>query len=147
MNILIRTSCLTVALVLLTVASGLSQKSTASKKPEKAMIPQAKAMGTPESFANGKVNGYWQFNHFNDDETGTYGHKTVGSAYDSVSNKIYILSDVRNVLEGNLVDSSALKMTNQKVIINGGLFLGITTRTNHFRLLGAIQPEWNSGSI
>ena len=64
MNPLIRLSCLTAALVLLTAASGFSQKSTASKKPEKAMIPQAKAMGTPESYANGKINGYWQFNHF-----------------------------------------------------------------------------------
>ncbi len=147
MKKLIRLAFLTAAITLLTGIAGFSQKSKSVRNAGKEAIPPAAAMGTPESYANGKVNGYWQFNHFNDDETGTYGHKTVGSAYDSVSNKVYILSDVRNVLAGNLVDSSDLKMTNQKVIINGNLFLGTFTRNHQFRLLGAIQPEWNYGSI
>ena len=147
MKIPIRFSILTIAITILACTSGFSQKPASGKKSDAQVIPTAKAMGTAESYANGKINGYWQFNHFNDDETGTYGHKTVGSAYDSVSNKVYILSDVRNVLVGNLVDSSDLKMTNQRVTLNGNLFLGITTRNNQFRLLGAIQPEWNMGGI
>jgi photosystem II stability/assembly factor-like uncharacterized protein len=110
-------------------------------------IPAAKPMGTSETYANGEIRGFWKFNHFTDDETGTYGHKTVDAAYDSLSNTVYILSDHRNVLTGPLKDSAALAMTNQKVVINGNLFLGVVTRKNNFRLLGAIQPEWNNGSI
>lgn len=138
--------CLTAGMILLSGISGYSQKTNPVKKSE-TVIPAATAMGTPESHANGQVKGYWQFNHFNDDETGTYGHKTVASAYDSVNNKVYILSDVRNVLTGDLADSASLRMTNQRVNINGNLFLGTYTRKNQFRLLGAIQPEWNSGGI
>jgi photosystem II stability/assembly factor-like uncharacterized protein len=50
-------------------------------------------------------------------------------------------------MEGELADSSSLKIMNQKVIVNGNLFLGIPVPQKGFRLLGAIQPEWNNGSI
>jgi hypothetical protein len=140
-------SGLVAGLCLLVGTTVSGQKAKQSATETKAVIPAAKAMGSAESYAGGSVKGYWQFNHFNDNETGTYGHKTVHAAYDSINNDVYILSDYRNVMAGKLLDSAALRMTNQKVVINGNLFMGIVTRDKKFRLLGAIQPEWNRGNI
>jgi hypothetical protein len=147
MNKCLRFFCLTAGFCLLVATTLFAQKTGKTGPDGQGIIPPAKAMGSIESYADGKIKGYWQFNHFNDDETGTYGHKTVHAAYDSINNKVYILSDVRNVMAGNLVDSAALAITNQKVIINGNLFLGVALASKGFRLLGAIQPEWNRGSI
>ncbi len=145
MKNLIRVTGLVFVSFLMT-ATAPAQKAKPGKVND-GVIPAALPMGTVESYANGKISGYWKFNRFQDDETGTYGHKTVNSAYDSVTNMVYILSDARNVLTGPLTDSASLNMTNQKVAINGNLFLGTVKKKGGFRLLGAIQPEWNKGSI
>ncbi len=126
-------------------ANGQALRSKAIKSAD--VIPAAKGMGTIESYADGQISGTWHFNYFNDDETGTYGHKTVHSAYDSIHNQVYVLSDARNVTKASLSDSAALKITNHRVTINGNLFVGVPTKKGAFHLIGAIQPEWNTGAI
>lgn len=115
--------------------------------PSRDLIPVSKKMGTMESYAEGQISGSWHFNRFNDDETGTYGHKTVHAAYDSIHNQVYVLSDARNVLTASLADSASLDFTNQRVVVNGNLFLGVPAKQGKFHLIGAIQPEWNTGAI
>lgn len=133
-------------LVLLAGTNGIAQN-TSNKNKKSELIPASAPMGTTESYADGKITGSWHFNRFTDDETGTYGHKTVHAAYDSLNNRVYVLTDARNIAVAPLSDSASLEITNQRVVINGNLFLGVPTQKNTFRLLGAIQPEWNNGSI
>ena len=107
----------------------------------------AQEMGQVESYANGQIRGSWHFNKFTDDETGTYGHKTVNSAYDPKHNLVYVLTDARNVTVASLEDSASLEITNPQIVINGNLFLGVPSKKDKFYLIGAIQPRWNEGSI
>ena len=136
---------LSLAVIIVLMAS--TPVSAQKRKTNKVDIPVASPMGSVDSYADGKIKGSWQFNKFNDDETGTYGHKTVHSAYDSLNNRVYVLSDCRNVSVTSLTDSASLEITNQRVVINGNLFLGLPTKKGIFRLLGAIQPEWNTGAL
>ncbi len=148
MNVLTRSLWL-IAIVpaFLSGASAFPQQSKSSKTLAKINIQAAPALGTAESYAGGKITGTWHFNRFNDDETGTYGHKTVHAAYDSLNNRVCILTDARHVAAADLKDSASLEITNQRVVVNGNLFLGVPSRSGKFRLIGAIQPEWNTGSI
>lgn len=128
-------------LCLLTVSiSAYSQKKVTT-------IPMPSPMGSLESYAGGQLKGSWQFNRFNDNETGTYGHRTINSAYDAINNKVYVLSDVKNVYVADLVDSATLVMTNQKVVINGNFFMGVSLTGTKFRVLGAIHSGWDNGAI
>jgi hypothetical protein len=112
-------------------------------------LETAPPMGTEESYAAGKVKGFWRFNETTDDEykTGNYGHRTDFVEYNPLKNRAYILSTCRNLLVGDMVDNAKLTMSNQTIKIKGNVFLNAIQTNGNSRIIAGIGEKWDDQSL
>lgn len=95
-------------------------------------------LGTSESFANGQIQGHWQLYKTWDKETDTYGHRGDHSMYNPETNTLYVITSGKNLVLGNLEHEGSLELRNQKIYLQGRVFLGLKNRNNAFRLIAGV---------
>ncbi|MCD6346379.1 MAG: hypothetical protein J7L96_03060 [Bacteroidales bacterium] len=104
-------------------------------------------VGTQESFANGEIQGHWQLYKTWDKETGTYGQRGDLSMYNPKTNTLYVITSGKNLVMGELQPEGFLDLRNQKIYLQGKVFLGIQKPDGAFRLIAGVAVSADQSNL
>ena len=108
---------------------------------------KSKPVGSFESFANGQIQGHWQFHKTWDKETDTYGHRGDHSMYNPQTNKLYVITSGKNLVMGKLEHNGFLELRNQKIYLQGKVFLGLRKPSGGFRLIAGVAVSSEQSNL
>lgn len=103
--------------------------------------------GSSESFADGLIQGHWQLYKTWDKESNTYGHRGDHSMFNPETNTLYVITSGKNLVMGTLEHEGFLELRNQKIYLQGKVFLGLQKPDIGYRLIAGVATSADQSNL